>query len=111
VAVSCSGFHVRLIGKELSIFTGCMPVKLSNMQRRKFNLPCVGTTKQSASSPVRLLASTVWYVDVLIPLPSLGKGSHADGGVSKLRPALEELCDEYVLYLTSHHFVSSFLST
>jgi hypothetical protein len=29
-------------------------------------------------------------------IPPTGKGLHSDGGVPKLRPALEDLCDEYV---------------
>ena len=43
-----------------------------------------------------MLLSTVywWWV-----IPDLGKGLHSEGGRAKIRPALENLCDEYVKIL------------
>jgi hypothetical protein len=50
-----------------------------------------------------LLSSNNWPYHVIFPMAyvfvstSIGQGRHSEDGVPKLRPALEELFDEYVV--------------
>jgi hypothetical protein len=89
----------RVVRRERLIFTACTSPKQSSTHSTKFRPPVGGTTVWFASSSVRL--STGFLVYALkgqrAKFVDSGKGLHSDvPGEAKIRPALEQLCNQCV---------------
>jgi hypothetical protein len=94
----------RARARERLTFTGCMLKKPLDTQSGNFSRPPYGQTERSDSSsvcPLRMSLSTVF--DGCFS-PVLGKGQRSKGGIPRIRPALEQLCVEYVKTLDFYIF-------
>jgi hypothetical protein len=92
---------------ERSISTVCSSRRLLNTPRKNSSLLCIGTTTSSASSSVRVYRQLPYQRELSNYLVRPGKGLHNEDGVSKLRPALEGLFDEYVGYFYTDAVLST----
>ena len=66
------------------------------MPRRNSSLLYIGMTTRSPSSLVRFSGLVFSTSYVFGSTSMIGQGRHSEDGVPKLRPALEELFNEYV---------------